>query len=158
MELLVSFLFFLMIRRPPRSTLFPYTTLFRSKLITTLVEIVKGLLEAHRENKRITSEDAKNPKIKVKKKLKPKKKPPFFPMLVLLIFLASCSTIHPMLKPDSLAAVLQVADGYIDGSCSSISIYPGFGLDFGDGQVSGDDRSEERRVGKECRSRWSPDH
>src|SRR6267378_4494042 len=25
-----TFLFFLMIRRPPRSTLFPYTTLFRS--------------------------------------------------------------------------------------------------------------------------------
>src|SRR2546430_15259363 len=27
---IVSFFFFLMIRRPPRSTLFPYTTLFRS--------------------------------------------------------------------------------------------------------------------------------
>src|SRR4029079_19828508 len=27
-----SFCFFLMIRRPPRSTLFPYTTLFRSSL------------------------------------------------------------------------------------------------------------------------------
>src|SRR5687768_18413367 len=27
------FFFFLMIRRPPRSTLFPYTTLFRSRLI-----------------------------------------------------------------------------------------------------------------------------
>src|ERR1019366_9868048 len=27
-----SFFFFLMIRRPPRSTLFPYTTLFRSPL------------------------------------------------------------------------------------------------------------------------------
>src|SRR2546422_11146101 len=27
---LVLFFFFLMIRRPPRSTLFPYTTLFRS--------------------------------------------------------------------------------------------------------------------------------
>src|SRR5260370_1204465 len=26
--------FFLMIRRPPRSTLFPYTTLFRSALLT----------------------------------------------------------------------------------------------------------------------------
>src|SRR3712207_9423105 len=26
------FFFFLMIRRPPRSTLFPYTTLFRSKV------------------------------------------------------------------------------------------------------------------------------
>src|SRR5436853_7942123 len=30
-----SFLFFLMIRRPPRSTLFPYTTLFRSSLSST---------------------------------------------------------------------------------------------------------------------------
>src|SRR5689334_24822869 len=28
------FFFFLMIRRPPRSTLFPYTTLFRSRLGT----------------------------------------------------------------------------------------------------------------------------
>src|SRR5258707_7231349 len=34
------FLFFLMIRRPPRSTLFPYTTLFRSDfLIRSLVEV-----------------------------------------------------------------------------------------------------------------------
>src|SRR5687768_18061075 len=30
--MLLYFLFFLMIRRPPRSTLFPYTTLFRSFL------------------------------------------------------------------------------------------------------------------------------
>src|SRR2546426_6630737 len=30
---LLSFFFFLMIRRPPRSTLFPYTTLFRSLLL-----------------------------------------------------------------------------------------------------------------------------
>src|SRR2546430_17201297 len=29
--LLICLFFFLMIRRPPRSTLFPYTTLFRSK-------------------------------------------------------------------------------------------------------------------------------
>src|SRR5256885_15757020 len=28
----IVFFFFLMIRRPPRSTLFPYTTLFRSSL------------------------------------------------------------------------------------------------------------------------------
>src|SRR2546422_3244031 len=28
------FFFFLMIRRPPRSTLFPYTTLFRSTVLT----------------------------------------------------------------------------------------------------------------------------
>src|SRR3712207_7295656 len=30
----VDSFFFLMIRRPPRSTLFPYTTLFRSNVIT----------------------------------------------------------------------------------------------------------------------------
>src|SRR5256885_11875745 len=30
MYLFILFFFFLMIRRPPRSTLFPYTTLFRS--------------------------------------------------------------------------------------------------------------------------------
>src|SRR5256885_12709245 len=34
--LCVSF-FFLMIRRPPRSTLFPYTTLFRSRLSRSIV-------------------------------------------------------------------------------------------------------------------------
>src|SRR5256885_5704502 len=30
LQIVYSFFFFLMIRRPPRSTLFPYTTLFRS--------------------------------------------------------------------------------------------------------------------------------
>src|SRR5438309_9072384 len=29
-----SYFFFLMMRRPPRSTLFPYTTLFRSRLLS----------------------------------------------------------------------------------------------------------------------------
>src|SRR3989440_11846864 len=39
----VSFLFFfLMIRRPPRSTLFPYTTLFRSQLLSQTVELLRG--------------------------------------------------------------------------------------------------------------------
>src|SRR6516165_12264484 len=33
----IQFFFFLMIRRPPRSTLFPYTTLFRSFLGATLL-------------------------------------------------------------------------------------------------------------------------
>src|SRR2546430_7652964 len=32
------FFFFLMIRRPPRSTLFPYTTLFRSQMIRERIE------------------------------------------------------------------------------------------------------------------------
>ena len=32
--------FFLMIRRPPRSTLFPYTTLFRSNEETIVAELI----------------------------------------------------------------------------------------------------------------------
>src|SRR5256885_10789045 len=37
------FFFFLMIRRPPRSTLFPYTTLFRSSAALKKAGIVKDM-------------------------------------------------------------------------------------------------------------------
>src|SRR3989442_11706013 len=36
--------FFLMIRRPPRSTLFPYTTLFRSHIVQHLVFLTTAVL------------------------------------------------------------------------------------------------------------------
>src|SRR2546430_10232471 len=53
-----TFFFFLMIRRPPRSTLFPYTTLFRSppgntrrtpRLVTTIAlsALAQGRSEEH---------------------------------------------------------------------------------------------------------------
>src|SRR3712207_8996799 len=58
--------FFLMIRRPPRSTLFPYTTLFRSPTVLmnylrltrsstdpTARLIMTRLLEIHRDNFRV---------------------------------------------------------------------------------------------------------
>src|SRR2546430_17505155 len=47
------FFFFLMIRRPPRSTLFPYTTLFRSRAdqgfahVADAHRVRKGLRKAH---------------------------------------------------------------------------------------------------------------
>src|SRR5437868_10407812 len=37
--------FFLMIRRPPRSTLFPYTTLFRSRLAAEELEVQAELMD-----------------------------------------------------------------------------------------------------------------
>src|SRR2546422_5764524 len=43
------FFFFLMIRRPPRSTLFPYTTLFRSQLEDRRLARGAGTLERRRE-------------------------------------------------------------------------------------------------------------
>src|SRR3989442_15730381 len=42
---LFSFFFFLMIRRPPRSTLFPYTTLFRSRTLG-YCSLADGSIEA----------------------------------------------------------------------------------------------------------------
>src|SRR3712207_8619921 len=42
---MILLFFFLMIRRPPRSTLFPYTTLFRSGLERLLDEVVGALLD-----------------------------------------------------------------------------------------------------------------
>src|SRR2546430_16776844 len=41
-----QFFFFLMIRRPPRSTLFPYTTLFRSGLGAAWPDAFRGGLPA----------------------------------------------------------------------------------------------------------------
>src|SRR6266850_3942207 len=41
--------FFLMIRRPPRSTLFPYTTLFRSRAVPVLHLLSMGLCDRRRK-------------------------------------------------------------------------------------------------------------
>src|SRR2546430_11230489 len=40
----MPFFFFLMIRRPPRSTLFPYTTLFRSRANVFMTDVLPELL------------------------------------------------------------------------------------------------------------------
>src|SRR2546422_9638605 len=60
------FFFFLMIRRPPRSTLFPYTTLFRSLLarsllsatqddLAELIRQVKGALRSEEHTSELQS-------------------------------------------------------------------------------------------------------
>src|SRR2546429_7200749 len=43
------FFFFLMIRRPPRSTLFPYTTLFRSDWVEKAWQLLGPVLDAWAE-------------------------------------------------------------------------------------------------------------
>src|SRR2546426_5516355 len=57
-----------MIRRPPRSTLFPYTTLFRSIHSPDIVAIWDHLPEVVRENNQVMrmpyEEDASNPETK----------------------------------------------------------------------------------------------
>src|SRR3989442_15365179 len=45
MDFIFLFFFFLMIRRPPRSTLFPYTTLFRSSTVERVPDPVSLQLD-----------------------------------------------------------------------------------------------------------------
>src|SRR2546430_17685055 len=99
-----------MIRRPPRSTLFPYTTLFRS------------ILEV-------------NPS----------------PMIIL-------SGGEPLLREDLTAIARAASDG------GATVVVGTNGTHLTDGRIAAlvaagvRGRSEERRVGKEGRSRWSPQH
>src|SRR5438093_4470682 len=46
MVVVFLYFFFLMVRRPPRSTLFPYTTLFRSDLIVAMGAAIQGAVIA----------------------------------------------------------------------------------------------------------------
>src|SRR3712207_8873594 len=55
------FIFFLMIRRPPRSTLFPYTTLFRSLLLAVIVKAELDAAEPLRERALIEARETRRP-------------------------------------------------------------------------------------------------
>src|SRR5260221_12086546 len=99
--------FFLMIRRPPRSTLFPYTTLFRSRADDAAEE-----LEWRRDG-------------------------------------GGCGKMVHQLGGDP-----GITTELVDHLPASATVPTP--LKFL-GRIVGT-RSEERRVGKECRSRWSPYH
>src|SRR3712207_9347992 len=107
-----------MIRRPPRSTLFPYTTLFRSE---PLRNVNPSPLNGRTERVDIIWQATKG--------------------------------WSSALQADYAAAgqreeqPAQARTGDLQG-----------GLQLRRGPVRRGGRSEERRVGKECRSRWSPYH
>src|SRR3712207_9534055 len=103
-----------MIRRPPRSTLFPYTTLFRSVALRLFVDNWRwaGVPFFLRAGKRM-----------------PKKATE-----IAIQFHSSPHTPFAHQDTESLEPNVLVV------------------------RVQPEERSEERRVGKECRSRWSPYH
>src|SRR2546430_9271678 len=65
------FFFFLMIRRPPRSTLFPYTTLFRSPVLGKIAQFAKepdvpeklAVVGAAKEFLKLLEEDRKSTRL-----------------------------------------------------------------------------------------------
>src|SRR3712207_9577228 len=106
-----------MIRRPPRSTLFPYTTLFRSYNVK-LVNNVGGWWDEY--------EWAYN-----------------FDGLAYL---------PNKFNDDKTPDWESISEKELRAAFIKRDLY--LGADMGEKEVL--KRSEERRVGKECRSRWSP--
>src|SRR2546425_11298009 len=97
-----------MIRRPPRSTLFPYTTLFRSQQL---------LMDLSLNLKAVISQ-----------------------------------RLLPLRQGKGRAAAVEVL---LNSPLISDLIFKGEVHEIKEVMKK---RSEERRVGKECRSRWSPYH
>src|SRR2546429_9874660 len=112
-----------MIRRPPRSTLFPYTTLFRSPRWKTL-EPFRFKPEKHT---RIYGE------------------PETGRVLSGIAGHSLCLDLFGMPSPEE-SKFGETIHGEAGVSKWKFSL------------KTRKDRSEERRVGKEGRSRWSPDH
>src|SRR5256884_9811588 len=108
-----------MIRRPPRSTLFPYTTLFRSQ---KEVHVWPFLLRVE-----------------------------FLAAIIVTIILMvwSITLNAPLEEPANPSLTMNPAKApwYFLGLQEMLVYF--------DPWIA---RSEERRVGKECRSRWSPYH
>src|SRR3989454_10812241 len=99
-----------MIRRPPRSTLFPYTTLFRSGGST------------------LTAQQPKNNVVRVA-------------LQALAAVLGGTQSLHTNAYDEALALPTEQSATLALRTQQILA-----------------QRSEERRVGKECRSRWSPYH
>src|SRR3989441_12525042 len=112
-----------MTRRPPRSTLFPYTTLSRSP---PAVADVDRLTQAYARAAGDPFDDARLSAVSA------------------LGAIAQASADGRLAVATRLVARVPRADDYLVRRLAAERLP--------------DARSEERRVGKECRSRWSPYH
>src|SRR3712207_9171877 len=130
------FCFFLMIRRPPRSTLFPYTTLFRSELGLPHESTIskEEFLEATLDVWEIPPESATRVG-------HPAPFPVELPQRLIELYTYRGDLVLDPFMGSGTAAVAAVR---------TERHFVGYDLDERYRDIA---RSEERRVGKECRSR-----
>src|SRR5260370_37937004 len=133
-----------MIRRPPRSTLFPYTTLFRSDHKPTQAKDRKpvspkrsGGGKPNERQRQCRRERKRQPACPTSWDLVSNQIPGGWASRLALPFAAALA-----LALIGFAAARALRRDWLPVFCLSWFVI----------------RSEERRVGKECRSRWSPDH
>src|SRR2546422_9159384 len=124
-----------MIRRPPRSTLFPYTTLFRSLPAEARLLHTAERRDLGGDDADVGADDAG------------------LHLLGDPEDAADVAAVEVARQPE--LGVVREADHLLLGLEADQRRHRSEGLLARDQHVG---RSEERRVGKECRSRWSPYH
>src|SRR2546426_12635881 len=150
-----------MIRRPPRSTLFPYTTLFRSLARDRFV--VKPLFYAAVDGEWVFASEIKA--IAAHPGFRPElDRQACFDYLG-LGYVPEPATGFTNVRALPSGSTLRITpDGAHDAVFHRVAAHPDFRRGLADATDDAADRllravrSEERRVGKECRSRWSPYH
>src|SRR3712207_8306530 len=167
-----------MIRRPPRSTLFPYTTLFRSILSKSNDNTKESKLEqniANICNCEYTYFLNKSNVVGVGCGYKIKKG--FYTnQLCIQVFVSKKYPENQLNSNDMIPLMYKgiptdvKETGNFDACSLNVKIRPalsGYSVSANMSEIAGTlgclvtngvSRSEERRVGKECRSRWSPYH
>src|SRR3712207_2416208 len=137
-----------MIRRPPRSTLFPYTTLFRSDLlvqhlrISALAVLLAAVLAV--PTGVLLGRSGRGAGAVVVVSNVSRAVPTLALLTVLAVTPLGFSETGTVLALTAFAVPPMLTNTYV-------------GFREVDRDVR-EARSEERRVGKECRSRWSPYH
>ena len=143
------FFFFLMIRRPPRSTLFPYTTLFRSLILyfqgePFLNKEIFKLFEYASVTKKIFTTTSTNGHF-LNSENAEKTVKSGLDKIIISIDGTTQDIYEQYRKNGQLNTVIKGINNLVYWRKKLQYSTPYIVI-----------RSEERRVGKECRSRWSP--